>query len=350
MKKLVCVLVVALVLSGQLFAQVKKQSKSRVTFKGIGAYATEDTVQISGEKKRTDSKTDFKGKGILGKMAGKLFLKSGVSGEIIDLPAMTIYSMDHKKKQYTERAIEKIELPDPDPSQDVSDVEAETEEAEQRESDIEIIKSEFRVEDTGETKSINGFDCKRYKLLAYTQWRHKQTGETGTDSLATDVWTTPYSNDLQQAQEQEMAFAQSYMQAIGMDTAVEGMTRDLLGAGWLEMFAKIKKDEVAAGPDYEKFAEESGKIEGYPVLIDGNYFAIRPQSQQTQEQTEEETDVTDVRKNIGGLAKGLFGKKKKAEEPKGPQPIFSYYTEVLGVEAGNLEETAFAVPEKYKKK
>ena len=44
----------------------------------------------------------------MGKLSGKFLLKSGETGEIIILPEMTIYRMDHKKKEYRAEPIEKI--------------------------------------------------------------------------------------------------------------------------------------------------------------------------------------------------------------------------------------------------
>ena len=101
MKKIIIVLfAVVLVLTGQAFADVVKKTNSEVNFTKFGKFSSVQTMQISEVKKATDSDSTFKGKGIMGKLAVKFALKSGRTGEIIDLPEMLTYNLNHKKKEY----------------------------------------------------------------------------------------------------------------------------------------------------------------------------------------------------------------------------------------------------------
>ena len=64
MKKTTIVLfAVALILTGQMFADVVKKTNSEVNFTKFGRFSSVQTMQISEVKKATDSDNTFKGKG-----------------------------------------------------------------------------------------------------------------------------------------------------------------------------------------------------------------------------------------------------------------------------------------------
>lgn len=159
MKKSVVLLIISIILTSSVFAGVVKKTKTEVSFKDFGKFTSDQIEKLTIEKKLIDSNNKFKGKGIMGKLSGKFFLKSGESGELIDLPAMIITKMDHKKKEFRQVTIEKI-------TSDEDAMEAgfagEAEEEEEQGSEIKVIRSEFRVEDTGESKNINNFPSKKY--------------------------------------------------------------------------------------------------------------------------------------------------------------------------------------------
>jgi hypothetical protein len=346
MKNIILILITVF-FSSQLFSGVEKKNKSEVSFTGIGKYSTEQTIKISGDKKREDSNNDFKGKGITGGLMGKFFIKAKDGGRIINLEEMNVYEMDHKKKKYTVQPIEKISY---DSGSEYDEDVEEQEESEEPvseepkgESDIEIIKSEFRVTDTGEMQDINKFSCKKYAVLAYTKWRNKRTDETGTDSLFTTVWTTESTDEMQKAREEEEQFNSAYFQAIGIE--IDQMRKDILGTNWLAALGQVRSDNQEYHQSYDDAANEMSKIEGFPVVIDGKYYAIRPKPK-TEDEAQEETDITDVNKTVGGLAKGLFGKKAKA--PEGPEPVFTYYTELKELKVTDINAQDFLVPVKYK--
>jgi len=103
MKKFMCLAIVITLLSGITFADVVKKTKAEVSFKEFGKFTTEQEIKITSDKKLTKSKNKFKGKGVLGSTVGKMFLKSGETGEIINLAEMKIYDLNHKKKEFTVR-------------------------------------------------------------------------------------------------------------------------------------------------------------------------------------------------------------------------------------------------------
>lgn len=339
MKKWVVLLAFAMVVTTHVFADVMKKSKTEVSFKDFGKFSSEQSERITAEKKLTDSKNNFKGKGIVGSLSGKFLLKSGEIGEIIDLSSMIVTKMDHKEKEYSISPIEKLATEDKtEETLSLDETESEIEE----ESEINIIRSEFRVDATGESKKINNFPSEKYVITWMTEWENTETGQKGTDRLVTDVWTTPLSGSLQQAREEELKFTKAYMKSMGIDA--DSIQQMILGTNWLALLGSMSEEGQQKRHKGPNFSDEMKKIEGYPVVIDGKYFAIREGGEEDTQ--EEEETSSDVKKMLGGFAKKAIKKGSKDKD----EPAFTYYTELKEFSPSPVSDDTFQVPEDYKQK
>ena len=334
-KTTVALSVVLGVLAAPALAGVVKKSRTQVTFKGFGSLTMEQGERIAPDKKASETKTDFKGKGLLGKTLGSSLLRSGSFGEIVDLEALTVTSLDNKKKEYQTKPIEKIQVGE---ASDEAGQEAETQPA--SESDIKIIRSEFKVEATGETQTLNGFPCEKYAVLWEAEWENVRTQAKGTEKMTTMVWTTPMSGDLQAAQDEEMKFSRAYLKAIGLDQDI--MERSVLGGQWIQALASMNPANPAPSPEGRQVAKEMGKIKGYPILIDGKYFSVRPEGEK---QVEEKGGGMP---SLGKLAMGALKKKPKPGEEN--EPSLAYVIEILELSAAPVDASAFEIPAGYKQK
>ncbi len=339
MKKMSILLIVALMITSQVFAGVVKKTKTEVSFKDFGKFTSEQSENITSEKKFTDSKNNFKGKGIVGSLSGKFLLKSGETGEIIDLRSMTVTKMDHKKKEYELYPIERIKS---ERISEETEQSNEMETKEESESTIKIIRSEFKVDKTGESKIINNFNSEEYVINWVTEWENVETGQKGTDRLLTDVWTTPLSGSLQRAREEESEFTKAYMKSMGIDT--DSLQQMILGTNWMALLGSMSEDGQQKRHKGPNFFDEMKKIEGYPVIIDGKYFSIREGGEE--EETKEEETSGDVKKMLGGFAKKAI---KKGSKDKN-EPTFTYYTELKEFSPADVGDSAFQVPANYKEK
>lgn len=338
MRKIIILCTLVLFLSSSVFAGAVKKTKSEVTFKGFGTFASLQSEKISAEKKLTESKNDFKGKGLLGGLAGKTILRSGDLAEIIDLPAMTIYHLDNKRKEYTTTPIEKIKAPEEEQEENIPE-----EKSEEPESQIKIIRSEFKVEETGESKVINQFPCKKYEVTWLTEWEDLQTGGKGTDRLVSLVWTTPAAEAIKAAEDEEKEFSREYMKRIGLEE--DFLARQILGTNWFSLLSGTGQGKAKLSPEETQFVQEMKKIKGYPIVIDGKYYAIREAKQATAGAEEEGQDV---RKAMGKFALKALKKKPKASEAE--EPSLAFYTEVIELAPTNINFSEFQVPPDYKKK
>jgi len=343
MKKLIIFLVAAVFLSGSVFAGVVKKTKSEVTFKGFGTYKSLQAEKIASDKKMTDSKNEFKGKGIVGSLSGKFLLKSGDIGEIVDLTQMTVCDIDHKKKEYRVRP---LSVPkETEPVAEGEEGKEETtarEESEETQSDVRIIRSEFKVEGTDESKTINTFVSGKYVVTWVIEWENTKTGQKGTDRLLTDVWTTPLSGDFQKSQEAENQFTREYMKRLGWN--VDSTQQDILGTSWMAVLSSLGEGGAARKQDTSQFASEMSKIKGYPVVIDGKYYAAR---EGDEKQKEKKDEGSGLKGKLGSFAKKAVKKDSKSDAD---EPLFSYYTELVEFVPVDVNDSEFAVPANYKKK
>ncbi|OGD21732.1 MAG: hypothetical protein A2W03_18195 [Candidatus Aminicenantes bacterium RBG_16_63_16] len=348
MKKALIFSLAGLLVAAPALAGVAKKSKTNVAFQKFGTFSVTSTSKVTPDMQWTNSVSEFKGKGLTGGLIGKTLLRPGDTGQIIDLPASSVATLDNKKKEYTVAPIKKL-------SEEIEEAkkEAKTEPEAKEEppSTIKVTKNEFKVEDTGEESTINNFACHKYIVLWLTEWEDTQTGEKGSSRLETAVWTTPISDTLREAQAEEMKFSKAYLAKIGVD--MEPAQRDMLGTSWLTMLDAFGRPGAKPKQDYSKTAAEIQKIQGYPIVIDGRYDVkgTKPQAAAGTETAEgEEESSKDVKGAIGGFLKKSLKKKPADTAPKADEPTLTYRIETLEISTPSLSAADFQVPAGYKKK
>ncbi len=331
----------ALILLTPAFGGVVKSSKSSLAFKSLGTFTTQSTEKLSADRKLTETDSEFKGRGLLGTLAGKTIFRSGKTGELVDLPALTITQIDHKRKAYTVTSIQEY-VQERDKA--VSEAGAKPEPGAPAESDIRIVRSEFKVTASGRSQVLNGFDCREHQVRWTVDWENVKTGDKGTDRLETDVWTTAETAALREAQAEEAAFAKAYLKAMGLDA--DKLQRDVLGTEWIAIMAGL--DPASGGAkmklDAAQAAREMSKIKGYPILIDGKYLPA-PKAKPAEAQEETGGGISG---KLGQLGKSLLKKKPNPEEANAP--ALSFRTEVLSIETAAVAAESLQPPADYKKK
>jgi hypothetical protein len=345
MKKALVVLLAALVLATPALAGVTKRTKSDVVFRGFGTFTATSSTKLIPDMQWTTTLSEFKGKGLAGGLVGKTLLRSGDTGQIIDLPASTLTQLDNKKREFTVGPIKKLsEQPGGTPEETKGKPE------EKETSTVKVTKNEFKVEDTGETSTINNFPCRKYLVLWLMEWEDTQTKEKGSSKLESAVWTTPMTGALQEAQAEEMKFAKAYMEKIGLN--VDPSQRDILGTSWMGMLDAFRRPGAKPEQDASQAAAEMQKIKGYPIVIDGKYDVTGQKTQAAAGEAEptEEESPKGVKGALGGFLKKSLKKKPADTTPKPDEPMLTYRIEVLELATPSLGASDFQVPPDYKKK
>lgn len=164
-------------------AEVKKEERNQVSFAGMlgkmvnffgGKSAKEgvvSTVAVSGDRKMTTTGDN--------------------TAQIIDLKEEKIYDLDMRRKTYTVTTFEDIR-------RQMREAEAKAREAAARESkdkpsaknDGKEMEVDFNVKNTGQTKTINGFDTRQVVATIAVREKGKKIEESGGVVMTVDTWLT----------------------------------------------------------------------------------------------------------------------------------------------------------------
>ncbi len=327
-----------------------KETKDVVYFNGLGNYEVSRTVNMTDNDKNVSEKTHFKGEGLIKGAIAKMILKSQEQREIMQIKENKRFEIKPDKKVYRVFPLIMKDTAMPDMSTmngtgEPDTAEAVSENNQQEESDIEVVRNEFTVTPTDEYKDLNGFKCRKYNMLWLTELRNKKTDEHVIDSLFTEIWTTPKSGSIEQAQGIEDGFNKNYLGGMGFDSLAN--TNMVLGTTWIDLFKQTGEESNMEKPDASTpdAIKEMNKIEGVPIVIDGKFFVLS--DKKTEEKPEEKKDKSlNVKKRLGGFLRRAVEKKK--EKPKGPQPAITYHTEVVRWEVTSPQTDWFTVPSDYR--
>ena len=303
------------------------------------------TTTISGTRARTESAMTFES------AVMRTFAPGGGNHiEIVRLDEDKIFSLDAKKKTYTEttfaeqrakmqQAMEQMNKGQASQQQATSGVD---------ESECEWSDPKSEVKKTGEKALIGGFQAERVTITASQSCRNKKNGQVCDFGLALDQWYAPSF----EASAETVAYQRAYAEKLGLGTA---SSRDFAERAQ-GMFGRYKGIWTEVGT---KMAQLNMK--GYPVKSGFSLGVGGPQcqsAQQTQAQGGPQAPPS-IGGALGGALGGMF--KKKQQEPAqqaapppamagGLMPLMSMSTELISISRDAVPAQAFEVPADFKKK
>ncbi len=298
------------------------------------------TTTIAGDRARTDSDLRFES-GLVRTFAGGM----GQTSEIVRLDQDKIYSLNNKKKTYTEssfaeqraqmqQAMEQAQKGQAAQQQSASGVD---------ESQCEWSEPKADVKRTGERASIAGFNAERLTIVATQACTDKKTGQVCEFGLALDQWLAP---DFDAAQE-TLAYQRAYAEKMGFTAAA---SRDFAERAQ-SMFGRYQSLLT-------EIASKTRDVKGHPVKASFSLGVGGPQCQSSQQaQASGSTSSPGLGGALGGALGGMFGKKKEAQPATTPPPttingltaLMTVSTELLSVQRSAADPAIFDVPAGYKK-
>lgn len=330
--------------SAECDATVERFNKSG-GIRGIGASESTVVEKLSRLKKHETSSVKMTGSvgGFFSKFAGDMG-----SDVITDIDKDVVRTLDHKKKTYTERPITLPKEKEQPPGRAEKDKKAGEEKPK-----VRVVRNEISVKDTGEKKTINGFDCNRYVVTWLIETENIETGERSKTTMTNDLWNTPETKEIRALQKEELEFANAYMKKLGLSVSPE----DARKFGMTAVAGMFGDDEQAVKKKLKELQEKMAKIKGYPIVTALKWEIESPEAarQAGGEQTEKESEGVDLSGGIGGLLGGLAKKaaKKKAaesakERAKEGQVLFDFYSEIKKIDVSSIPSSDFEVPSGYK--
>ena len=335
-----------------------------LVFVGLGSYTVRADV-------RADEKTRFEFAGMMGKFinmfAGKA-AKEGVTstvavkgdraarindsdGQIIDLAEEKIYQLDMKKKSYKVTTFAELRRQMEEAQKRAQEEQRKAEAKAPAQADAKDqnqepnIEIDFSLKNTGEKKSINGFDTRQEVMTITVREKGKTLEQAGGLVLTSDMWIAPRIAAMKEVQDFYLKFAQKLY---GNRNMLAGADASQMAA-MMAMYPMMKQ---AIG----KMNSEGERIQGTAIMTTMTFEAVKSEEQLAQEaKAGESSDAKKTPTSVGGLLGG-FGKKiaaKKAgggADEGGAKPrvtILTGSTEVLKV-VTDVSAADVAVPAGFK--
>jgi hypothetical protein len=302
-------------------------------------------VQLGGAIGRVVSIFGGKGarEGVASTVAVKGNRKSTLNddrGQIIDLSEEKIYDLDLKKKTYRVTTFDELrrqmEEARKKAEQDAQKNEASGKPEPAPAKDEKQIDVDFEVRNTGETKTINGFDTHHAVATITVREKGKTVEQSGGLIMTTDLWLAPRIAAMKDIQDFDVRYAQKLYGPM-----LEGASPQDVAAA-IALYPQMKQALA-------KWGSEAGKIEGTPILTTVTMDAVKSPDQLAEERQSSQDDKLSNARSVGGLLGGLARKAaKKDDEPKARTTFLTSTNEVLKVSTTVSAEDV-AVPEGFKK-
>ena len=338
---------IAAILTSAVQADVTIEERMSISGAGLMKMASMNgttTTRISGRRARTDSNLQFES-GLMRAFGGGM----GDSVEIVRLDQDRMYSVNNKKKTYTETTFAEHRAQMEKISQQMREAQA----AQQRgtsgvdDSQCEWSEPKAEVQRNGEKATLAGHQAERITVIATQSCKDKSTGQVCDFGLVLDQWLAPDVAASAEAQAYQLAFAEK----LGMSTSG---SRDFAERAE-SMFGRYQGL-------WKEVATQMRDVKGYPVKLSFSLGVGGPQCQSTQ-QTQTagnggSASPASLGEALGGALGGMFGKKKApppesaappAQLPGGLMSLMGMSTELVSVSTNALDPQSFEVPAGYKK-
>jgi hypothetical protein len=212
---------------------------------------------------KTEEKSQVKFEGVLGRMMG-LFggkaAKEGVvntvavrgnrmasmsdqGGEIIDLNEEKVYNLDLRKKTYEAKTFAEIRRELLDAQEKATKAAKEQPEARPQGQDVQM-EVDFAAKESGQTRTINGFDCREVILTVTTRQKGKTLEQGGGMVMTANTWLAPEIAAMKEIADFNMRYWQK-LNLPNMGANAEQMAAALaMYPGMKDMMVKMQSQQV----------------------------------------------------------------------------------------------------------
>lgn len=346
-KRLLLACAIASIVSAAAHADVTIEERLSVSGAGmmkmINMSGTTVTT-IARDRARTDSNLQFES-GLM----RTLSRGAGQSTEIVRLDQDKLYSLDTRKKTYTETTFAEQRAQMEEAMAKSQEAQASQQQAASGvdQSNCEWSEAKADVQRTGEKALIGGYQAERVTITATQSCKDKETGQVCDFGLTLDQWLAP---DFA-ASEEALAYQRAYAEKLGFGAAA---SRD---------FAE-RAESMFSGYEgiWKEIAAKMGEMEGYPVKSSFGLGVGGAQCQSVQQNQASggSAELPSIGGALGGALGGMFGRKKETAQPAATTPppalpgglmsLMSVSTELVSVNNHQANPEVFEVPAGFKKK
>lgn len=319
-------LALALTAAPLLHAEVKKEEKSLVTFSGMlgrmtnlfgGRSAKEgviSTVAVSGDRKMTAN--DHR-------------------GEIIDLREEKIYELDIRRKTFTVTTFEEMRRRMAEMEAKARENAAKEPKADQPQMQGKEMEIDFDVKNTGQTKTINGFDTRQVIVTVTVREKGKTLEESGGLVMTADNWLTRSVPALKEISDFDMRY---YQKLAGPQVAVDAQQLAAAMAmmpGLKDAFARMNREN----------------LDGTAIAMT-TIESVKSADQMKQQAAAAQSGDSSTPTSVGGAIGGFMRRRQQNAQAADTSPRATFMTmnnEVLKI-ATSVSAADVAMPAGFKEK
>jgi hypothetical protein len=323
------------VFAHSLEADVKSDQKSLVKFEGMLGRV----VNLFGGKAARE--------GVTTSVAVKGDRKASMSdsaGQIVDLKEEKIYEVDIRKKTYKVTTFAELRRR-MEEAQKKAEEDAKKAQAQERTAkpaaenkDQKQLDVDFDLKETGQKKTINGFDTREIVMTITTHEKGKAVEQSGGLLLTSDIWMGPRIAAMQEIADFDIRYARQLAGPM-----IAGASADEMAAA-MAMYPMMK-DAIA------RMRAESVKMDGTPIQTTTTIDAVKSEEQIASEQQQQQQDSRSISPSnpVGSVIGGLTRRAaNRNSTPAGPRATFMTMTnEVLKV-ATTVSDADVAIPAGFK--
>ena len=323
MKRLLtCALAFSMVAAGALTvsAEVKTKDKAQVKFEGtlgrvINLFAGKAAKEgvISSNAVKGDRKATF----------------DDSMGRIVDLREEKIYTLDMKKKSYQVMTFDEVrrQLKEAQEKAEKARAEQPQQEQQPQQKPDKELEVDFDVKETGQKKSIAGYEARQVVMTATVREKGKTLEESGGLVLTADNWLGPEIPALKEMAEFEMR----YWKAIAPETAAVSAEQM---AAVIAMYPMVKQA-------MERMNKEKVNMSGTPLATTMTFEGVKSKEQIAQE--------AQSNNSSGGGLSGMLARRMMKKDTSPRATFMTINTETLEV-ATTVAPTDVDIPAGFKQK
>jgi hypothetical protein len=266
-------------------------------------------------------------------------------GQIIDLAEEKVYDLDFNKKSYKVTTFaelrRRMEEAQKKAQERANKQGGKSDKADTSAPPDQQMEMDFDLKNTGQKKTINGFDTHQVILTVTMRQKGKTLQEAGGMVMTTDMWLAPAVKEMKEIHD----FDLKYMQKMNAGGAIAGASAEDMAAA-MAMYPMMKQAMA-------RMSVEGGKVDGTPILTVMTMDAVKSDEQvaAASKQTDDQKTAppTNVGSFIGGLAKRAAAKKAAGGDDgaKARATFMTSTTEVLKI-APKVAAEDVAVPAGFK--
>ena len=333
------VLTVALASAAPAQAEVKKEERNQVSFAGMlgkvfnffgGKSAREgvvSTVAVSGDRKMTTTGEN--------------------TAQIVDLREEKIYDLDMRRKTYKVTTFDEIRRQMREAEERARESASKEPSSEQpARNDGKEMEVDFDVKNTGQTKTINGFDTRQVIATITVREKGKKIEESGGIVMTVDTWLSKSAPSLKEIADFERRYWEKLAGPISAVDAQQMATVVAMFPGVKDAFARFSREDLG----------------GTSIQSTTTMDAVKSAEQMKQEAAGGSSASSGEKPNplsVGGAIGGFMRRRQQQQQEKeaaanpnanpGRSTFMTINNEVLKI-AANVTAAEVAMPAGFKER